>query len=211
MDANASQLQDHTLVEVQLVDLEEGRAGSLATADEHVVSEPTVGTVALVGTSLVTDQAENALIGAQVGAAGGHAAVVAVAAGDNGGNDLIAHTDGVAGGVLDDVLTAVDHLAGALVAENHGHKAEGIHLPLVYVGTADACALDLDEDVVLAQLRQGNFLDLDLLGADQHSHLGNLGQITCGLGCGGVHGTQHGADNGFNLISGNIHCFSFLS
>ena len=211
MDADAGQLQDHTLVEVQLVDLEEGSTRSLTAADEHVVGEPTVGAVTLVGTSLITDQAENALIGAEVGAAGGHAAVVAVAAGDDRGNDLVANTDGLAGGVLDDVLTAVDHLAGALVAENHGHKAEGIHLPLVNVGTADACALDLDEDVVLAQLRQGNLLDLDLLGADQHSYLGNLGQGTCGLGSGGAHGAQHGADNGFNLSSGNIHCFSFLS
>ena len=81
VDANAGQLQDHALVEVQLVDLEEGRAGGLTTADEHVVSEPTVGTVALVGTSLVTDQAENALVGAEVGATGGHAAVVTIAAG----------------------------------------------------------------------------------------------------------------------------------
>ena len=73
---------------------------SFALADEHVIGEPTVGAVALVGTSLVTDQAENALIGAEVGAAGGHAAVVAVAARNNGSNDLVANTDGLAGGVL---------------------------------------------------------------------------------------------------------------
>lgn len=170
MDAHARQLQQHPLLQVQVVDLKVGRA---LAADEQVGGEPAVQV--LVGA--VGNQAENPLIVAQVGGAGMQAADAAFAAADDRGHQLIPHLQGLAGGVALDVLAKRHDFAGALVAENHRGQAEGVALPLVHVGAAHAAALYLDQNVVVAHFGHGEFLDLDGLGAGEHSDAGGGGGI----------------------------------
>ena len=112
--ANACKLEQHSLIEVQVVNLEVGNA--LAALDYHVISEPTVEVV--VG--LVTDQTEYALLIAEVGSAGNHAACIALAAADNRGDDLVAYADGLTCGVELYVLTNCYNLTGTLVTKRYG-------------------------------------------------------------------------------------------
>ena len=168
--ANACKLEQHSLIEVQVVNLEVGNA--LAALDYHVISEPTVEVV--VG--LVTDQTEYALLIAEVGSAGNHAACIALAAADNRGNDLVAYADGLACGIELHVLTNGYNLTGTLVTKRYGDQAEGVALPLVNVGAADTCALNLYQDVVIAQLGDGEFFYFNFLFAGQKSDVSGLGQ-----------------------------------
>ncbi len=210
MDAHGGKLQQHPLVEVQVVDLE---VGSACAADQHVVREPAVDAVALIGAPLVADQTEHALIVAQVGTTRHHAANVAVAAGDDGSDQLVPDLQRLAGGIALDVLAEVHHLAGSLVTQHDGNESERILTPLVHVGAADACALHADKNIVVGQFGNGNFLDLKLLGCHQHSAMRDLGQVS-GI-CGGSRTVAHAlydlADNFFNLRSRYIHDFQFLS
>lgn len=79
---------------VEVVDLKIG--GALA-ADEQMGGEPAVQ----VPVGAVGDQAENALIVAQIGVAGMLAADAALAAADNRGYNAIPHLQGLSGGYPD--------------------------------------------------------------------------------------------------------------
>ena len=50
----------------------------------------------------------------------------------------------------------------SMAQNQRGYKSNGSP-PLVYVGTADACALDLYEDVVITDFRNRKFFDLKVL------------------------------------------------
>ena len=213
----ASQLKQHSLVEVEVVNLEVGYA--LAALDYHVISEPTVEVV--VG--LVTDQTEYALLVAEVGSAGNHAACKAFAAADNRGYDLVANADGLACGVELNVLTDSDDLARALVAKRYGNQTEGVALPLVNVCAADTRTLYLNEDVVITQLGDGVFFYFNFLFAGQKSYVSGLGKAAVltalAVAAAGalmlltaaVHALKDLTDNAFDLRSRIVHVVSFLS
>ena len=196
--ADASGLQDHSLLNVQAVDLE---ISSALSSDEQVGCEPTVEGVILV----LRHQTEDTLLVAQVGVTGMHTANVAFAAGDYRGNDLIADLQGLAGGVALDVLTKRNNLTGTLVAEDDGAHAEGVTLPLVHVSSAHARAFDLDQNVIVAELGNVNFLNFDFSGSGQYSDL-SLAICGCARRCGcGIGAGQDLTDDALNLRSGQFH------
>ena len=160
----------------------------------------------------MTDQTEHALLVTKVGVGGMVAADLALSAGNNGGDELIADLDGIACGIELDVLTQTNDLTRALVTENDGDQSEGIALPLVHVGAAYAAALDTNEDIViLKHFGNGKFLDLNMLGRGQHCDLSDLIRM-----CGHAACTRHFAEdltyNAFYLYGIQIHFFvDFLS
>ena len=94
------------------------------------------------------------------------------------------------------------------MTENHGDETEGVTLPLVDVGAADARALDLDQDVVILQFGDGEFADLHFLRAGQHRDLRGLGNGGGGTGSGAGHFTKHASDDAFQLSIAEFHeCF----
>ena len=205
MDTHARQLQQHPLLQVQVVDLEVGRA---LAADEQVGGEPAVQ----VFVRAVGNQAEDALVIAQVGGAGMQAADAAFAAADDRGHQLIAHLQGLAGGVALDILAQRHDFAGALVAENHRGQAEGVALPLVHVGAAHAAALYLDQNVVVAHLGHGEFLDLDGLGAGEHGDPGGGGDARGLFRSGGpAHLGEDLTHDALHLIRIQIHVCTSIS
>jgi hypothetical protein len=220
--ANACKLKQHSLVEVEVVDLEVGHA--LAALDYHVISEPTVEVV--VG--LVTDQTKYALLVTEVGSAGNHTARIALAAADNGGDDLIANADRLACGIELNVLTDSNDFAGAFVAKRYGDQTEGVGLPLVNVGATDTRTLYLYEDVVITQLGDGVFFYFNFLFACQKSYVSGLGEcatvavtVAAALAVATalalmllttvVHALKDLTDDAFNLRSRIVHVVSFLS
>ena len=208
--ANTRKLEDHSLLKVKLVNLEIGY--TVAALDYHIVCEPTVNSVTFSCTSLVTDQTENALIVTKIGSAGNHTASVAIAAADYGGNDLVANLQGLACGVAIYVFTDRNDLARALVTENYGNETEGVHFPLVYVGSADACALNSYENIVVAKRGDRDLLYFDFLRTGKHCNVSCCGDGTCSL-CGSAltHGAYHGANDAFDLRSCDIHVMYILS
>ena len=111
--------------------------------------------------------------------------------------------DGIARRIAFDVLSEVDDLARALVAERDGDDAERIPLPLMNVRSADATALDTHQNVVVVELGNGEFLDLDVLGSRQHGNLGRLGDAGA-LGA-PPHFAEDLADDVLYLRCGNVH------
>ena len=170
MYANARKLEKHSLLKVEVINNE---VGSTLAPDKEVGCKPTgKGVLITVG-----DETEHALLVAEVGVCGLVAADEALATADNAGNDLIADLDGVACGIHLDVLTEGNNLACTLVSESYGDKAEGVHLPLVYVGTANAASLNLYKDVVVTESGDRKFLHLNLFLGGKHSDLCGLGNL----------------------------------
>jgi hypothetical protein len=202
VNANARKLKKHSFLEVEVVYYE---VGSALSSDEKVGCKPTGKGLCVV----VVDKTEYALLVAEVGVGGLVTANVAVTAADNRGYDLVANLDRLACSVSLNVLTESDDLARALVTESYRNESEGIRAPLVYVGTANATALYLDENVVILKLRNGELLNLDLLLSGKHSNLRSLGNTgrrlrrCCGL-------AENSAYYCFYLRRRNIH-FIYLS
>ena len=171
MHANGGKLQQHSFLNIKAVDVEVGCAGAV---NQQVIGEPAVEVMLAV----VRDEAEDALLIAEVGVARMIAADSAFAALGDGGDDFIADLQRFACGIALDVLADGNNLAGAFVAENDRNVTERVALPLVNIGSADAAALDADENLIVADLGDGVFLDFNLADIGKHcdvSRLRNLG------------------------------------
>ena len=138
VDTDASGLDQHTLVQSLVVDDEDG--GVLT--DQDVLSKPAV----VVMLCIVLDQAVNTQTGAQVGQFGIALAVIALAAQQDGGNDLVADLDGIALGVNGHAFADSDDFTGAFMAQNDFLVTKGIVTILMDVGAADAAAFNLNQD-----------------------------------------------------------------
>jgi hypothetical protein len=199
---NASKLEQHSLLKVEIVYYEIGRS---LTSDEKVSSEPTGEGVSVA----VRNKAEHALLVAEVGVGGLVTADEALATADNRGDDLVADLDGLTCGIHLNVLTESDDLTCALVTESYGDKSERITLPLVNVGAANAATLYLDENVIVLKSGDGKFLDLYFFLSCKHSDLTGLGNTLRGSARRKAL-AEYSTNYRFNLGRRNIH-FIYLS
>ena len=79
------------------------------------------------------------------------------------GNNLVAYLKRLACAILCDILTHLHNLACALVTENYRDKRERVILVFVSIGTANTASLNLYKNIVIAKLRNGIFLNLEML------------------------------------------------
>jgi hypothetical protein len=172
VNAYACKLEKHSLLKVKIVYYEISRS---LTSDKKVGSEPTGKRVSVA----VRDKTKHALLVAKVGVSGLVTTYEALTATDNRGNDLVTYLDRLTCGIGLHVFTKSDDLAGTLMTESYRNKSEGVALPLVDVGAANAAALDLDENVVVLKCGNRKFLYFYFLCRRKHSDLRLARNILC--------------------------------
>ena len=83
---------------------------------------------------------------------------------NNACHKLVAEFHGFSGGIGFDVLAEFDDLAGPLVSENDRTQSERIALVFMAVGSADAAAFHLDENLVVVDFRNWVFSEFKFTG-----------------------------------------------
>jgi hypothetical protein len=137
VNAYTRKLEKHSFLKVKIVYYEIGRS---LTSDKKVGCEP-----ACKGLSIaVRDKTEHALLVAKVGVGRLIAANEALAAADNGGNDLVTYLDGLTFGIHLYVLTESDDLTRALVAKRYGNNSKRVAFPFVNVCTTNATTFNFN-------------------------------------------------------------------
>jgi hypothetical protein len=116
-----------------------------------VLCKPTV----VVVVSVVLDKTVNAKTCTEVGKLGVTAAVVALAAEKNGGNNLVTNLDGIALCINGNALADSYDFTCSLVSKNDLFITKGIVAVLMNVGATNSTALDFYKD--LAGTGSGDF------------------------------------------------------
>jgi hypothetical protein len=137
VNANASGFDEHSFINRHTV-YNENRG---VLANKNVLGKPTV----VVMLCIVLNKTVNAKTFAKVGKFRVTAAVIALTAKKNRGNNLIANLDRIALGVNGNALTDSYNFARSLVTENDFLIAEGVVTVFVNIGAANAAALNLNE------------------------------------------------------------------
>ena len=84
------------------------------------------------------------------------------------GNNLVAELHILARAVLLHILAHFNDFTGSLMTERNRDQAERIALKLMRVRAAYAAALNLNQNIIIADLRNRIFLQFKILGLCQH-------------------------------------------
>ena len=168
--ANASKLKKHSLLQIEVVYYEISRALS---TDEKVCCKPSCKRICIT----VVNKSEYALLVAKVSICRLVTANEAFATADNRGNDFVANLDRISCSISLNIFTESNDFSCSLVSESYRDKSERVALPLVNVSSANSTALNLNENVVVANLRNRELLNLDLLRSCEHCNLRSCGNL----------------------------------
>ena len=167
MHQNRAGLDEDSGIQIQITYIEECGT-EFAASDEDVVSEPAVELHIVIRKKSVNVSAAHVLL-VQV-----KHCDLRIILEDHTGNNLVADLHRLAGCVDLNVLTHCNDLAGSFMSQNYRNQAEGIVFVFVSIGSADAAAFNLNQDIVVSNFRKGILLQFEVLLLCHHRN-------SCGL------------------------------
>ncbi len=153
MDKHCTRLNQYSGIQIKVTHVKYRGAAP----DQNVIGKPAVQMNIVIGKQSVYIRAPHVLL---VQVVHGNIGIVLK---DHTGHYLIPDFQVFARAVLFNVLTHLYDFAGSFMPQGNGNQAERISLELMGIGTADAAALYLYQNVVIANLRHGKFLNIEML------------------------------------------------